>query len=86
MTLSIDNIGKPSHKKWKLVADYILYTGLPAVSALFLYLEAKQMVPVEFALWGVAITGFATSLFKGFVKLTVDPNYLINQDEFADKE
>jgi hypothetical protein len=83
MALSINNIGKPSHKKWKLVADYLLYVALPAITVFF---AALQPVSVEFSLWGVAISTLLASLFKGFVKLTIDPNYLIREDEFADKE
>jgi hypothetical protein len=70
MELSLDNINKPSHKKWKLIADYLLYTGLPAINAFFL---AVQPVSTEFTMWGMGISNLLIALFKGMSKLSVEP-------------
>jgi hypothetical protein len=40
MKLSIDNLQRPSNKKWKAIADFLLYS-LP------LYLVAIMSVPVD---------------------------------------
>jgi hypothetical protein len=68
-----ENLKKPSHPIWKKIADYLLYTGLPAVNAFFIYLEAKTIVSTEFALWGVAISTLLITLFKGGTKFTAKP-------------
>ena len=67
----LENLKKPSNKKWKLVADYLLFTALPAINIFFVTL---QPVSLEFSLWGVAISSLLISLFKGVTKLTVDEN------------
>jgi hypothetical protein len=65
MQLSIDNLSKPSNKRWKTVADIILYT-LP------LYLGAIMALPISDAwkMWinfGVTIV---TVTIKGVSKFT----------------
>lgn len=65
MNISIDNLKKPSHKKWKMVADFFLYT-LP------LYLGAIMALPIaeELKMWlnfGISI---AVITLKGFSKFT----------------
>lgn len=67
----LENLKKPSNKKWKLVADYLLFTALPAINIFFVTL---QPVSLEFSLWGVAISSLLISLFKGVTKFTVDEN------------
>ena len=69
MNLSVSNLDKPSNKKWKLIADYLLYTGLPAINVFFL---AVQPVSVEFSLWGAAISNCLIMLFKGASKFSVE--------------
>ena len=69
MQLSIDNLNKPSSRKWKRIADYLLYTGLPAVNIFFL---AVQPVSTEFSLWGAAISNLLIMLFKGASKFTAE--------------
>ena len=70
MKFAVENLDKRSHPVWKKIADYLLYTGLPAVNAFFIYLDAKEMVSTEFALWGVALSTLAIALFKGATKFT----------------
>lgn len=72
MELKLSNLSKPDHKRWKLIADYLLYTGLPTINAFFLFLEAKQLVPANFALWGVIVSNTLISLFKGTTKFTTN--------------
>ena len=67
----LENLKKPSNKKWKLVADYLLFTALPAINIFFVTL---QPVSLEFSLWGVAISSLLIALFKGVTKLTADEN------------
>jgi len=69
MTLSFKNLDKPSSRKWKMIADYLLYTGLPAINVFFL---AVQPVSVEFSLWGAAISNLIIALFKGATKFTAE--------------
>lgn len=73
---ALENINKPSNKKWKTVADYLLYTGLPAINAFFL---AIQPVSVEFTMWGIAISNLLISLFKGAVKFSVEEEVIKGQ-------
>ena len=67
MQLSVDNLSKPSNKRWKLIADYLLYTGLPSVTIFFV---AIQPVSPEFTLWAIAISNLLIALFKGLTKFT----------------
>lgn len=69
MNLSVQNLSKPSNKKWKLVADYLLYTGLPAINVFFL---AVQPVSIKFSLWGASISNLLIMLFKGATKFTAE--------------
>ena len=71
MNLKFQNLQKPSNKKWKLIADYLLYTALPAINVFFL---AVQPISIEFSLWGAAISSLIISLFKGATKFTADEN------------
>jgi len=66
---SLNNIQKPSNKKWKMVADYLLYTGLPAINIFFVTL---QPISPTFTIWGIAISNLLIALFKGATKLTAE--------------
>ena len=69
MKLSVENLKKPTHRKWKLIADYLLYTALPAVNIFFV---AMQPVDKEFTIWGMAISNLFIMLFKGASKFSTD--------------
>lgn len=69
MTLKLSNLSKPSDKKWKLIADYLLFTALPAINIFFV---ALQPVSPEFSLWSVGITNLLIALFKGATKFTAE--------------
>lgn len=73
MELKLENLNKPSHKKWKMIADWLLFTVLPALNAMFLYIESKEIISPEFAMWGVAITSLLIPCFKGLTKFTAEP-------------
>jgi|GEM_PF-4201633 len=67
MKLSLENLSKPSNKKWKAIADFFLYT-LP------LYMGAVVTLPIaeDKKLW---ITFWMTILIvtlKGATKFTSD--------------
>lgn len=65
----VSNLQKPSNKKWKKVADYLLFTGLPAINLFFVTL---QPVSPTFTIWGIAISNLLIALFKGATKFTSD--------------
>lgn len=69
MTLSKDNLSKPSNKKWKAIADYLLYTGLPAINVFFV---AIQPVSPVFTIWAIAGSNLLIALFKGATKFTAE--------------
>jgi hypothetical protein len=70
MSLSIDNLKKDDNKKWKKVADYLLYTGLPAINV---FLLAIQPYSQEFTIWALAVSNLIIGLFKGVTKFTEEP-------------
>lgn len=65
--LKISNLGKPSNKKWKSVADFFLYT-LP------LYLTAIIAAPLNenIKLWLTFILTILIVTLKGFTKFTAE--------------
>jgi hypothetical protein len=65
-----DKLSQPEDKRWKKIADYLLYAALPAINIFFL---ALQPVGKEFTIWGIAISGLLISLFKGLTKFTTEP-------------
>ena len=65
MMLKVENLKKPSNKKWKMIADYLLYVMLPAINIFFITVEP---VSPEFSLWGNAISTFLITSFKGLTK------------------
>lgn len=73
MQLSLSNLEKPSDKKWKKIADYLLYTGLPAINVFFIAIQATKIVSPEFSLWGIAVSNLLIMLFKGGTKFTAEP-------------
>jgi hypothetical protein len=69
MKLSVNNLNKPSNRKWKRIADYLLYTALPALNVFFV---AIQPGSAEISLWGSAVTTLLITLFKGLTKFTAE--------------
>ena len=69
MALSVDNLSKPSSKKWKAVADFFLYT-LP------LYLGAIMALPLseEIKMWLNFAISIAVISLKGVSKFTSEDN------------
>jgi hypothetical protein len=65
MQLSVDNLNKPSSRKWKLIADFFLYT-LP------LYSGAIMALPISdnAKLWINFGATFLTISLKGLIKFT----------------
>ena len=68
--LKIENLKKPPNKKWKLIADYLLYTAMPA---LIIFFTTVQPVSLEFSLYGTAVITLLVTLFKGATKFTAEP-------------
>lgn len=64
---SVNNISKPSHKKWKAVADFFLYS-LP------LYLGAIMTLPVDdtVKMWLNFGASIVIISLKGLSKLTTE--------------
>ena len=52
MKLKFENLNKPSNRKWKFIADYLLYVALPAINIFFVTL---QPVNTKFSLYGDSI-------------------------------
>lgn len=72
MNLSINNWNKPSNKKWKLIADYLLYVALPAINGFFIAMAATGAFDIKLCFWGVSGTNLIIALFKGLGKLTAE--------------
>lgn len=70
-TFSLKNFNSPDNPKWKKVADYVLYTGLPAVNGL---LASTQPISPKFTIWSMAFSNMLIALFKGLTKYTKDEN------------
>ena len=62
------NFGKPSNKKWKLVADTLLY-ALPAYTLLI----TVSPLPEGFRLWANFIISALVVTIKAITKLTIEP-------------
>lgn len=73
MDLKLENLKKPSDKKWKLISDYLLYTGLPAINAFFIAMAATGVFDIKLCFWGVSGTNLLIALFKGLTKFTAEP-------------
>ena len=72
MELKLENLNKPSNKKWKLIADYLLYTVLPTLNVFFIAMQATGVFSVKLCFWGVAGTNLLIALFKGATKFTAE--------------
>ena len=76
--IKLSNLGKPSHPKWKKIADialYMLMAELPVVAMLPVSDTAK--------LWITLGLTQGTVLIKAITKFTLDPEYVdtdIEQD------
>jgi hypothetical protein len=69
MNLAVKNLDKPSDKKWKKIADYLLFIMLPAMNTFFV---AIQPVSPEFTIWAIAGSNLLIALFKGMTKFTAE--------------
>jgi len=76
MQLSKDNLGRPSNKKWKLIADFFLYT-LPLYSGAIMALPLTDTAK----LWINFGATFLTVSLKGLTKFTAEET----PDEYEDK-
>ena len=72
MQISIDNLNKPSNKKWKKVADYFLYT-LPLYSSA-IAIGADQLWNAKTALIITIVINIVVVTLKGITKFTAEPN------------
>ena len=73
MELKLSNLDKPSDKKWKKIANYLLFTALPTLNIFFVAIAVSKYVSPEFSLWSVAICNVLIALFKGTTKFTAEP-------------
>ena len=84
MVFKRENLNKPSNKTWKLIADYLLYTGIPSINIFLVAISASSLVSPEFSLWSIAISNLAIAMFKGATKFTAEPvveEPIVVQDE-----
>jgi hypothetical protein len=70
MQLSIDNLDKPSNKKWKKVADYFLYT-LPLYSTAIAAV-ADNLWNAKVALIITTVINVVVISLKGLTKFTAE--------------
>ena len=69
MQLKVENLNKPSNKKFKLIADFLLYT-LPLYQGAIIALPISDTIKM----WiGFGVT-MITVTIKGLSKFTVDEN------------
>jgi len=68
MNISIDNLGKPSNKLFKLIADIALYT-LPLYSGAIVLLSADAP---KFALWANFFITLIVITLKAITKFTAE--------------
>ena len=66
MKLSVQNLKKPSHKKFKLYADYILYSVLPAVTSAVLLMPISDTAQ-KWTIYGLTILSV---VIKGLSKFS----------------
>jgi hypothetical protein len=66
MNLKISNLRKPSHKKFKMYADYILYSVLPALASAVLLMPISDSAQ-KWLIYGLTILGIA---LKGLSKFS----------------
>jgi hypothetical protein len=71
MELKYSNLGRPSNKKWKKVADYFLYT-LPLYSVAIAITSDKLWGP-EIALYITTAINVIIVTLKGLTKFTSEP-------------
>lgn len=69
MELKFSNLDKPSNPKFKKIADYLLYTGLPAINA---FLASVQPISPEFTIWAMAGSNLLIALIKGISKFSAN--------------
>lgn len=67
MELKLENLKKRDNPKWKKIADYLLYTALPALNIAF---ASLQPVNPEFTIYAMAAVNLIIALFKGATKFT----------------
>jgi hypothetical protein len=75
MALKLSNFDKPSNKKFKKIADYLLYT-LPLYSPLIAVL-GDEVLSARSALIIVTIINAAVVTLKGLSKFSAEPEPVI---------
>lgn len=70
LNLKYENLKKRDNRKWKKVADYLLYILLPALNAFFIAMAATGVFDIKICFWGVSGTNLLIALFKGATKFT----------------
>jgi len=73
MELKLENLKKPSDKKWKLIADYLLYGLLLPLNTFFIAMAATGIFDIKLCFWGTAGTNLLIGIFKGLTKFTAEP-------------
>jgi hypothetical protein len=76
MKLSVENLDKPSNKKFKLIADIALYT-LPLYSGAIAVLASSAPV---FALWTNFIISLVVITLKAVTKFTAEEPPVVEEE------
>lgn len=72
----LENLKKPSNKKWKLVADYVIYTILPGL------ITATALMPIsesaqKWIIYGITILSVG---FKALSKFTIEESIPVENE------
>lgn len=68
MELKLENFNKPSHKKWKLIADFVIYTGIPGITGAIMAIPISDNLQ-KWLIFAITMLGLA---FKLITKLTIE--------------
>lgn len=73
---SVKNFDKPSNKKWKLIADYVIYTVLPGL------ITATALMPIsesaqKWIIYGITILSVG---FKALSKFTIEKSIPVENE------
>ena len=72
----LSNLGKPSNKKWKTIADYVIYTVLPGL------ITATALMPIsesaqKWIIYGITILSVG---FKALSKFTIEESIPVENE------
>ena len=73
----LENLKKPTNKKWKSIADYIIYTILPGLITATAFMPISESAQ-KWIIYGITILSIG---FKALSKFTVEENLENTENE-----